>query len=328
MLAVGLTFLVLAAAGGSSSAAAAVHARTAVTTGVVTIQTRLGFVSAAAAGTGMVLSPSGDVLTNNHVIRGATTIRVAFPGTGRTYGARVLGYDIADDVAVLRLQGASGLQTVTLGDSSRLSLNKPVTAVGNAGGTGMLTTETGTITALRRTITVNDEQGGTVRLRGLIETDADLEPGDSGGPLLDANGTVIGMNSAASATFAFRGGGGNGFAIPINRASAIASQIRAGRASAGVHIGPTPFLGVGLADETDAPGGLVAVVASRSPAERAGLEAGDTIVAFDGRPVRTRAGLVALLLRKRPGARARLAWVDRLGNREAATVTLASGPPQ
>jgi S1-C subfamily serine protease len=313
---------------GASPVGAAPVKRASATTGVVTVQTRLGFVGAAAAGTGMVLSPSGVVLTNNHVIRGATTIRVTVPSTSRTYPARVVGYDIADDVAVLQLQDASGLATVTLGDSSGIRAHQAVTAVGNAGGTGTLTTEPGTITAVGRSITVNDEQGGIARLRGLIETDAALRPGDSGGPLLDQGGKVIGMNSAASATFAFNGAGGEGYAIPVNRASAIATQIRAGRRSANVHIGATPFLGVGIEDQPDTTGGLVTAVASGSPADRAGVAAGDTIVSFDGRSVHTRAGLITLLLRKQPGAKARLAWLDQVGNRAARTITLASGPPQ
>jgi S1-C subfamily serine protease len=326
----GLVLLLLAAAAAvaTSSTYAATRVPASLTTGVVTIQTRLGYADVAAAGTGMVLSTSGDVLTNNHVIRGATSIRVTVPGTGRAYTGRVLGYDIGNDVAVLRLQGASGLDTVSLGDSSRVKAGHAVTAVGNAGGTGSLTTESGTITRVGRSITVNDGQGGTARLRGLMETDADLQPGDSGGPLLDQNGKVIGMNAAATATFAFRGGGSDGFAIPINRVSTIAGQIRSGHGSGTVHVGATPFLGIGLEDGSDSSGGLVTAVAPGSPADRAGLDAGDVIVSFDGRAVHTRAGLVTLLLRRRPGAKVRLSWVDQLGDREASTVSLASGPPQ
>jgi S1-C subfamily serine protease len=301
-------------------------------TGVVTVQTNLRFANASAAGTGMVLTSSGQVLTNNHVIRGATTIRVTVPSTGRTYPARVLGYSLAADVAVLKLQGASGLRTVTLGDSSTVRVGQAATAVGNSGGTGTLTSTVGTITAVGRTITVRDDQGATARLTGLIGTDAFLQPGDSGGPLLNADGKVIGMNTAADARFVFRPARSEGYAIPINRAAAIARQIEAGRSSATVHVGPTAFLGVALAPPNSAgastAGGLVTGVVSGSPADRAGLVPGDVIVSLDGRAARSPAALVNLLLGKRPGDRVALAWVDRLGSRHTATVTLASGPPQ
>jgi S1-C subfamily serine protease len=307
-------------------------ARASLTTGVVEVDTRLGYANGFATGTGMVLTSSGEVLTNNHVIRGATQIRVRIPRTGRTYPARVLGYDVSHDVALLKLLGASGLRTVSVGDSSKVRIGQSVTAVGNAGGTGTLTSATGTVTGLGRTITVSDDQGGTARLRHLIRTNADLERGDSGGPLLDSAGRVIGMNTAASAELAFRSGGSEGYAIPINRASSLASQIAAGRASSAVHIGATPFLGVTV--ETSSSGGavatgaLVAGVRDGSPAARAGLAVGDVIVSVGGHTVRSHAGLVALLLRWHPRDRVRVAWVDGSGSRDAATVTLASGPPQ
>src|SRR5262249_44234854 len=151
-------------------------------TGVVVIETQLGYRGGAAAGTGMVLTSSGEVLTNNHVIRGATTVRVVVPRTGRAYTAKVLGYDVSDDVARLRLVGASTLKTVSTAGSSKVAVGDAVTAVGNAGGTGTLATAGGSITALRQSILVNDEQGGAVRLTGLIQTNAGVQPGDSGGP--------------------------------------------------------------------------------------------------------------------------------------------------
>jgi S1-C subfamily serine protease len=306
-------------------AAATGAARGSSSTGVVEVATRLAYANGVGEATGMVLTSSGEVLTNNHVIRGASQIRVHVPGGG-TYGARVLGYDVSADVALLKLRGASGLQTVSLGNSSWLELGQKVTAVGNEGGTGVLTTKTGTVTALGRTITVNDEQGGTARLTRLIKTDADLRPGDSGGPLLDSSGRVIGMNAAASAELVFHAGGGDGFAIPVNRAASIVTQIEAGRSSSSVHIGGTPFLGVTV--ESRSSGVLVTSVRPGSPAARGGLEPGDVIVAVGGHAVRTHAGLVAFLLRRHPGDRIRVVWVDDFGTRSVATVTLASGPPQ
>jgi S1-C subfamily serine protease len=299
------------------------------TTGVVEIETR--FQGGTGAATGMVLTPSGEVLTNNHVIRGATVIWVHVPRTGRVYRARVLGYSVSSDVALLKVQGASGFRTVSLGNSSTARVGDHVTAVGNAGGTGTLTTKVGTITGLGRTLTLRDEYGSTKRLTHLIGTSADLRRGDSGGPLLDDAGRVLGMNAAASFELGMGSGESDGYAIPISRAMSIVSQIESGRASASVHIGATPFLGVTVDTSPSsgtADGVRVADVRVPSPAARAGLAAGDVIVSLNGHAVRTPTRLVALLLRWHPGDNVRLAWRDELGSRRSAVVRLASGPPQ
>ena len=167
-------------------------------TGVVVIETNLAYQNASAAGTGIVLTSSGRILTNNHVIAGATTIRVVVPKTTHTYTARVVGYDTTADVAVLQLQKASHLKTVTTGNASSLKLGARVTAVGNAGGTGRLTSSRGNVTGLNRSITVQGDNGTTEQLTGLIETNAALQPGDSGGPLLNSAGRVVGIDTAAS----------------------------------------------------------------------------------------------------------------------------------
>ena len=164
-------------AAGAARAAARTHAATA-RAGVVVIDTTLGYEGGEAAGTGMVLTSTGEVLTNNHVIRGATSISVVVPQTGRRYSAVVLGYDVAGDTALLRLKGASGLATVRAGSS--VQPGQPVTGVGNAGGTGTLSTAPGTVTGLGRSITVSDDHGGTQRLRGLIQTSTSLRPWDRG----------------------------------------------------------------------------------------------------------------------------------------------------
>jgi S1-C subfamily serine protease len=301
-------------------------AGSAVRTGVVEIQTRYGSSGAAGAGTGMVLTASGEVLTNNHVIRGATQIRVRVPATGRTYLARVLGYSISADVALVRLGGASGLPTVSLGNSSTVGIGDDVTAVGNAGGAG-LTARTGTVTARGLTIRVGDSRSGTVPLTRVIETSADLRQGDSGGPLLDSAERVIGMNAAATAGDGFDT---DGYAIPINRAKSIVARIRAGVSTAAVHVGPTPFLGVLVATRQSASprGVLLDGVRAGAPAARAGLGRGDVLLSLNGNVLRSSSQLVALLLRFRPGDAVRLVWMDALGQRQSATVTLASGPPQ
>jgi S1-C subfamily serine protease len=297
---------------------------------VVNVTTTLGYENASAAGTGMVLTNSGEVLTNNHVIRGATTIRVADPSTGSSYVATVVGYSVSSDVAVLQLKGASHLHPISLADSSTVKIGQRVTAVGNAGGKGgKPSSSRGKVTGIRRSITVSDGQGRSERLVGLIRTDAALEPGDSGGPLVNAAGRVIGMDTAASVGFEFQASN-EGFAIPINRAVALAKQIEAGRASATVHIGSTPFLGISVtasADQSIA-GALVAGVVSGSPADQAGIVVGDTITAVDGQPIASYDALATLLLRHNAGATVVVAWVDKTGATQTANVQTVAGPPQ
>ncbi len=202
-------------------------------------------------GTGIVLTSDGTVLTNNHVIRGATSIKVTDVGNGRTYTAKVVGYDATRDVAVIQLQNASGLTTANLGDSSSVRSGDSVTALGNAGGKGGTpSVATGTVTALNQGITASDEGSGSnsEQLAGLIETNADIQPGDSGGALVNSYGQVIGMNTAASSGTQFQSQSDQtaeqAFAIPINEATSIAKQIEAGQGSSTVHIGATAFLGI------------------------------------------------------------------------------------
>jgi S1-C subfamily serine protease len=296
-------------------------------TGVVVVSTTLAY-GGNAAGTGIVLTSSGEVLTNNHVIRGASSVRVTDTSTGRTYRAKVVGYSVPKDIALLQLNNASGLRTALVGTSSSLRVGDRVTAVGNAGGTGTLSTKSGRLVRLGRTITVTDEDGSTTRLAGLIETSAALEPGDSGGPLL-SRGRVIGIDAAAASSFRFEGGGA-GYAIPIDTALTIVGKIETGRASSTVHIGPTAFLGVALAPAgyADVSGALVEGVSRGSPADAAGIGADDVITSFAGKPVRSAAALKSLVLRFAPGRVVRVTWLDRFTGKNVATVRLVSGPPQ
>jgi S1-C subfamily serine protease len=275
----------------------------------------------------MVISSTGDILTNNHVIRGATGITVVVPG-GRSYPARVVGYDVADDVALLRLRGASNLRTVPLAASGRLRIGQLVTATGNAGGAGRLRTVTGQVTGLGRTITATDGEGDSERLTGLVETSASVVAGDSGGALEDTAGRVIGMITAASGNFVFQAVSvSDGYAIPIAKAVAVARLIAAGKSTAQIHVGPTAFLGVSLASGLG-PGAVVAALPPNGPAARAGLEPGDVIVRLGGRAIASARAIRAVLLTQRPGQKVRIVYRDRTGASRTATATLASGPPQ
>ena len=315
--------------------------------GLVNINTELGYQNAASAGTGIVLTSNGEILTNNHVINGATAIRVTNIGNGRTYRATVVGYDRAHDIAVLQLKGASGLRTATIGNSDSVKVGDPIAAIGNAGGLGGTpTTSGGKVTSLNRSISPSDELTGSVeRLNGLIEVAANVQPGDSGGPLVNSAGQVIGVDTAASANYRYQSSGGTGYAIPINDAMAIARQIQAGNASETVHIGPTGMLGVsvlstpgtrfpgsryGSGDESSRyvqAGVVVAGVQAGSPAEQAGLGRGDVIVALDGATVDSATTLTTLIGQHHPGDQVTLQWVDSTGQRQSAPVALVTGPP-
>jgi S1-C subfamily serine protease len=297
-------------------------------TGVVVIDTNLAYQNAAAAGTGMVLSPSGEVLTNNHVIKGATTITVVVPRSGRSYAATVVGYDVSDDVAVLQLKGASNLKTVTT-STARLALGKAVTALGNAGGTGSLSSARGKITGLGKSITASDDQGSSELLKGLIETNAALQPGDSGGPLLDGSGRVVGMDTAASTGFGFQAVSRttDSYAIPIAKALTIAKAIESGTASTTVHVGGTAFLGIQVESGGQA-GALIAGVVPTGPAASAGLAAGDVITAVDGHSVSSPTDVSSLILTETPGTTVTVGYTDQSGTSQTASVTLGSGPAQ
>jgi S1-C subfamily serine protease len=302
-------------------------------TGVVVVDTTLGFQAGAAAGTAMVLTPSGELLTNNHVIAGATAIRVTVPSSGRRYSAHVVGYDVADDVAVLQLSAASTLATISTGTASTLGVGDRVTAVGNADGAGRLSSARGTVTRLGRSITARDDQGRSERLTGLIETGAPVRPGDSGGPLVDVNSRVVGMVTAATRRFGFPGAGAAGaYAIPIGKVLAIARQIEARKASARIHLGATPFLGVQVgavdAGSPSASGAVIGGVVPNGPADNAGLSRGDVIVTLGGRTVSSPADIPSILLTRKPGNGISVVYVDVAGRRGSTVVKLGSGPPQ
>ena len=221
-----------------------------------------GYQQATSEGTGIVLTSTGEVLTNNHVIDGATSIKVTDIGNGKTYTATVVGYDATQDVAVIQLQDASGLTTANLGDSATVQTGDSVTALGNAEGKGGTpAVATGTVTALNQSITASDELSGVnEQLTGLIETNAPIEPGDSGGSLVNSYGQVIGMDTAASSSSDVQGQSSQSgqaeqaYAIPIDQAESIAAQIKAGTTTSDIHIGSTAFLGVEIGSSSSSSG--------------------------------------------------------------------------
>jgi S1-C subfamily serine protease len=309
---------------------------------LVDVNSTFGYQSAEGAGTGIVLTSTGEILTNNHVINGATSISVTDIGNGKTYSATVVGYDSTHDVAVLQLANASGLKTAKLADSSKVAVGAGVVAIGNAGGTGGTPSSAGgSVTAQNQSITASDELDGTSeQLSGLIEVNADVQSGDSGGSLVNSSGEVIGMDTAASSTYSFQSSSGSsGYAIPINEALSIAGQIKDGQSSADVHIGSTAFLGVlvtppssssssgGSSSGQTQSGAAVEGVLSGTTAANAGLVKGDTITSLDGQNVSSASTLTKIVGSLKPGQNVQLGWVDSSGQSHTATVDMGSGPP-
>lgn len=298
--------------------------------GVVLIRTVLGYQSAEAAGTGVVLTSDGLVVTNNHVVEGSTLIRVTVAATGQTYTATVVGTDATADVAVLQLQQASGLTTAALDDDGTLAVGDGVTAVGNAEGGGTLLAAAGTVTGLDASVTTQAEGASAGEsLTGMIRVDADVVSGDSGGPLLDDEGEVVGITTAASSGSADI----TGFAIPVDDVLGVVSQIVAGHDTDTITLGYPAFLGVQLTQGTAATrgaslgaGATVGGVVDGTPAAQAGLAAGDTVTAVDGTPVTSADALASVLAQHAPGDTVALTWTTAAGVARSASVTLVAGP--
>jgi S1-C subfamily serine protease len=315
--------------------------------GIVDVESNLKYSDATAQGTGMVISASGLVLTNNHVIDQATSVSATLVTSGKTYTAKVVGYDSTDDVALLQLEGASGLKTVTLSDSSQAKVGEAVLALGNAGGRGGLpSTAQGTIQALNHSLEASDSGAGTTeKLHGMLETNAPIQEGDSGGPLVNGNGQVVGMDTAANSSSGFGGysAATTGFAIPINTAMTIVGQINSGKTSANVHLGLAGFMGVNVADAASpsecssggdgfggingntspvSSGALICQVYPHSPAASAGLSGGDVITSVNGTTISSADGLTALTAASHPGDHFAINYVDQYGTKHTTTVTL------
>jgi S1-C subfamily serine protease len=309
---------------------------------LVDVTSQLKYSDATAEGTGMILTSSGLVLTNNHVIEDSTSVSATMVESGRTYTAKVIGYNETDDVALLQLVGASGLPTVTLGDSNAVSMGEAVLALGNAGGRGGLpSTAPGTIQGTGRTIEASDEgSDNTETLHDMLQTDAPIQEGDSGGPLVNAAGQVIGMDTAANTGQAAPGEGAGtetttGYAIPIDNAKSIEAQIAAGDASSTVHIGLAGFLGITVPNAGEncqgqptsgsgtTPGALVCQVIPGTGALSAGLATGDIITSIDGHSVTSASALTSLTDNTQPGQHLSVVYQDASGGRKTTSITLS-----
>jgi len=297
-----------------------------------------------AAGSGIVLTPDGQVLTSQHVVKGAEVITVGDIGTGAQYPATVLGYDSAADIALLSLTGATGLPVVRIGDSAALLPGDEIMAIGNAGGTGRPTATPGTVTSLNTSIVARDDADLTRKaLTGMLEVNAPVAAGQSGGAVVDPSGAVVGVVTAASGEpRGWRDGGAcgaggvgecsraagqaSGFAVPIDTAMTIVRQIRSGTPTDAVHIGPTATLGV-LTSDASTGGAHIDLSVYGLPADAAGLTAGEVITAVDGRPISSAQSLKAVLNVRKPADTVHLNLSEPDGSRREVAVVLASGPP-
>jgi putative serine protease PepD len=287
--------------------------------------------SGSGTGSGFVISPDGYIVTNNHVAGPAGkdgSINVTF-ADGKTATGKLVGASPDYDLAVVKVD-RTGLDSVPMGVSRDLKVGQSVIAIGSPLGL-QGTVTTGIVSALDRPVTAGESQGDTSFINA-IQTDAAINPGNSGGPLINAAGEVIGVNSAIASMGSSAGQAGSiglGFAIPIDRAMAIANQIRSGAPAPSIHLGDSAFIGVGIADAPalgGPPGAVVRQVLPDAPAAQIGLRPGDVITMVDGTPVNSAADLSNVVDRHRPGDTVMLTWIDRMGNPRVAPVMLGKGP--
>ena len=270
-----------------------------------------------AAGTGVVISSDGEIMTNAHVVDGATNVKVTLAGESQARDAQVIGADRDNDLALLKLSGVSGLPAATLGKSSDVRVGADVVAIGNALALrGGPTVTRGIVSALDRSLETQEST-----MTGLIQTDASISSGNSGGPLVDATGKVIGINSAVAGS----GGGTSaeniGFAIAIDNATPVIDRLRNHTAAA-----PSGYLGVTSQDPDDGSrGAVVRSVDPGSAAERAGLRVGDLITAVDGKAVDGAAALGAAVRAHTPGTPVKITFV-RGTNEHTVTADLGTRP--
>jgi len=276
-------------------------------------------------GSGFIISKSGYILTNQHVIGGASEIQVAVAGYKKPFQARVIGQDASLDLAVLRIQAPRPLPVLPLASSKAPAVGTWVVAIGNPYGLSHTVT-VGVISAEGRPITVSEAGGGPTRsYTNLLQTDAAINPGNSGGPLLNLRGQVVGINTAVASE-----GQGIGFAIPVGTVRGVLDQLITKGRVAHAWLGVTTtalnpsiasYLGVKVKE-----GAVVEGVSEGSPAQRSGLEPGDVIIDVDGRPVTSGATLQSVTEALKPGTRVTVE-VARGSHTLDINVTLGQRPP-
>jgi S1-C subfamily serine protease len=294
---------------------------------IVDINTTVG--SSAAAGTGMIISSTGEILTNNHVVSSSSSITVTIQGRSQRYPAHLVGVNVSQDVAVIQIDGnVSGLPTVHFANSSTLQVGDTVIAIGNALGQGGTPHATeGQVTALNQTITASEGGGSSETLNGMIESDAVIYEGDSGGALVNSAGQVVGMITAGQAQ-GFRSSASNvGYAIASNNAVAQVNRIRAHEQASDLTYGQVGYLGVSVQSLDSftaqqlglsaSAGALVVGVQSNSPAASAGITRNSVITVLGGKTITNADDLGAAIRSHRPGDTVSVTWVSSSGTHTA-----------
>lgn len=276
-----------------------------------------------AAGTGIVISSDGNVVTNAHVVNGATNITVT-TADGKKHNASIVGLDATADLAVIKISGVSGLTPATFAQSANAAVGDSVIAVGNAEGYGGAPSVTeGIISAKNRSLSDQNES-----LSGLLQTDAAINPGNSGGPLVDTHGHVVGINTAVATGTSSEPAQNIGFAIPSDTVTKELPSLLAGKgASSSSSQSGSAFLGVSVGDSPTGQGALIDAVEGGSPAASAGLEAGDVVTAFGNTQINNASGLVSAVHAKQAGDTVTIT-VDRNGSTLRLRATLGSANAQ
>jgi len=281
--------------------------------------------SGKASGTGQILTSDGEVLTNNHVVDGSTSISVLIAGRKSNFTAHVIGVAPAQDVALIQIEGVSGLPTVTIAPSSSVKVGDPVLAIGNALGVGGLpSVTTGHVVALDQTITASEGNGVSEQLEGMIQSDAPIQPGDSGGAIVNSAGQVVGMITAGDVQGLRTQVSTVNYAVPTDTAISYVNKIRSGVASADVVYGQVGFMGVSVRNAS--PGAQVVTVQPGSPAESAGIAPGAVITKVGGTTIANSAALGTAIRSHKAGDRVSVTWTDQSGT-HTATLTLAGVNP-
>jgi S1-C subfamily serine protease len=302
---------------------------------IVDINTVVG--SGQAAGTGMILTSDGQVLTNNHVVDQSTSIKVTIAGRSGTYTAHVVGVDPSVDVALIQIEGVSGLPIVTLASSSSLKVGDSVVAIGNALGLGgKPAVSSGTVTALNQSITASEGGSKSEQLTGMIQSDAPISPGDSGGALVNSAGQVVGMITAGDVQGFQSQTSTVNYAVPAETALTIVNTIRSGQTSSDIIYGQVGYMGVNVRDMTPnlasqlelniSSGALVVSIVPGTPAESAGITPDSVITTLGGDSVTSSASLGTVIRTHKPGEKVSVTWVNQSGTHNG-SMTLAGVNP-
>ena len=266
------------------------------------------------AASGLILTPAGIMVTNYHVIDGASDIAVRVPARDAAFNASIVALDPSDDIGVLQVQQAADLPIVSLDGSAPVAVGSHVVAIGASHGDGTVRTETeATVSAVDQSVGfVDPVTGRTVTLAGVISLNAALQAADAGGPLVSGSGAVVGMD-------------GLGFAIPIHTVAEIARDVITGSANPRLLRGHSVVLGVAVRDSVSPPGARVSVVDAASPAQAVGIRDGDVVTGVGGAAVASAADLQRLLLGHHAGEQVEVRWMAAGSRPRRAQVWLASG---